>query len=67
MFDDFKQQDDVYVRVSTTLQSVNNQLLEVYNYCDKERIYDLKKIRLIIRHGGIKIFMNSIIIILSNF
>ena len=44
IFDGFKQQyDNVYVRVSTNLQSIDNQLLEVYNYCDKERIYPPKK------------------------
>lgn len=46
MFDDFKQRDDnvyVYVRVSTNMQSIDNQLLEVYNYCEKERIYPPKK------------------------
>ena len=46
LFDNFIQHDDnvyVYVRVSTNLQSIDNQLLEVFNYCEKERIYPPKK------------------------
>ena len=28
-----------YTRVSTTLQTIDTQLLEIYNYCEKEKLY----------------------------
>ena len=41
-FSSFTKKDNyiyVYVRVSTNLQSTDTQLLEIYNYCEKERLY----------------------------
>jgi DNA invertase Pin-like site-specific DNA recombinase len=45
-FDKFQNIDNhvfVYIRVSTGKQDINNQLNEVYNYCNKERIYPPSK------------------------
>lgn len=45
-FDEFPNIDNhiyVYIRVSTDKQDINAQLIEVYNYCAKERLYPPSK------------------------